>query len=142
MTGDGKTARKMKCSINDFSNKAFHQIFLQWMWPNPQFTGDLVTFTEEIMDVLCPLWYLFSDVNTFQHEIRIWRKAFIFRFGKKFTIENGKILIPKQIQRFSTFIVQLPHFSSAKHLQLLYDNNYHCSFWLASLFPNTNLRVD
>ena len=77
------------------------------MWPNPQFTGDLVTFTEEITDVLCPLWYLFSDVNTFQHEIRIWRKAFIFRFGKKFTIENGKILIPKQIQRLSTFIVQL-----------------------------------
>ena len=29
LTGDGKTARKMKCSINDFSNKAFHQIFLQ-----------------------------------------------------------------------------------------------------------------
>ena len=29
-------------------NEVFHYVFLQWMWPNPQFSADLVTFTEEI----------------------------------------------------------------------------------------------
>ena len=29
-------------------NEVFHYGSLQWMWPNPQVTADLVTFTEEI----------------------------------------------------------------------------------------------
>ena len=30
-------------------NEIFHLGFLQLMWPNPQETADLVTFTEEIL---------------------------------------------------------------------------------------------
>ena len=31
-------------------NEVFHWGFLQWMWPNPQVTADLVTFIEEILN--------------------------------------------------------------------------------------------
>ena len=36
-------------------NEVFHQGFLQYMWPNPEDTTDLVTFTEEIFNakVVC-----------------------------------------------------------------------------------------
>ena len=45
------------------------------MWPNPQFSADLVTFTEEILngkyDFLCSgkcqLWNLFHSGDTFQY---------------------------------------------------------------------------
>ena len=40
----------MKFSIKDFLSKCDQIRILQWMWPNPQDTADLVTFTEEIIN--------------------------------------------------------------------------------------------
>ena len=41
-------------------NEIFHWGFLQWMWPNPQKTVDLVTFTEKILDGKDLLFYAVS----------------------------------------------------------------------------------
>ena len=49
----GNTAQKIKFSIKNFFSKCDQirrQGFLQYMWPNPQETADLVTFTEKIIN--------------------------------------------------------------------------------------------
>ena len=48
--------RKIHCT----KNKVFHYGFLQYIWPNPQFPADLVTFTEEIRNG--KLHFLCSDL--------------------------------------------------------------------------------
>ena len=44
-------------------NEGFHWGFLQKIWPNPQFSADLVTFTEEILNE--KLHFLYSDSFSF-----------------------------------------------------------------------------
>ena len=36
--------------IHCTNNEVFHYGFLQYLWPNPQFAADLVTFTKEILN--------------------------------------------------------------------------------------------
>ena len=50
--------RRIHCT----KNKVFHYGFIQWMWPSPQETADLVTFTEEILNR--KLHFLNSDNRT------------------------------------------------------------------------------
>ena len=42
---NSNTKGKIHCT----KNEVFHERFLQYMWPNPQFPADLVTFTEETL---------------------------------------------------------------------------------------------
>ena len=37
----GNTAQK---------NEVVHSVFIHWIWPNPQFSADLATFTEKILN--------------------------------------------------------------------------------------------
>ena len=54
-------------------NEVFHKRFLQQMWPNPQETADLVTFTEEFLNG--KLFFLCSDcVITFSMLCEQYRK--------------------------------------------------------------------
>ena len=56
------------------------------MWPNPQFPGDLVTFTEEIVNG--KLYFLCSEVVYRSHGTRVETQAFCWIF---FSSQNQTI---------------------------------------------------
>ena len=76
-----------KCGFYCTKSEVFHQWFLQYMWPNPQFAGDLVTFTGEILSlklrflVKCSFaskaLLLFTKSETFYHPVKyLWWEFF------------------------------------------------------------------
>ena len=57
----GLEAKRESQQINCTKNEVLHQGFIQQMWPNPQFHADLVTFTEEIVNMK----FHFSWIDTY-----------------------------------------------------------------------------
>ena len=73
-------------------NEVFHYGYLEYMWPNPQFLADFVTFTEEIRNkkllILCSVHYSIIVFPSFWQSI--W--SFLWSICSWFLAKNfGKI---------------------------------------------------
>ena len=93
-----KRSSKDLLSIKQYTlhqNEVFYSGFLQWMWPNPRETADLVTFTEKFLNgklhFLCSdsIWveikeYLNIQSLTFKHLIFFF--IFIFSLAIRYFV--------------------------------------------------------
>ena len=85
MSTSTKKIRSIANCYHCTKNEVFHSGFFQKMWPNPQFSAGLVTFTEEILNV--KLHFLCSVYSTNPNSARYllfsitsWMKDLTFPF--------------------------------------------------------------